>query len=173
MRRFETLTGVAIPLATQNADTDIILSAEHLKVVTRTGLDCHAFAKLRIEPGSVFDDPRNIGAPILIAGDNFGCGSSREHAAWAIAGMGIRAILAPSFADIFASNAFKNGILLVELPRAQIERLLAVAQEAEITVDLEHQVVTTPDQDRLVTLRPWIAAAAHGCRPTTAEEEIA
>jgi len=148
MKRFETVSGPAIPLGAQNVDTDIIISAEHLKVVTRSGLGRHAFAKLRGEPGNLFDQPRYAGAPILIAGDNFGCGSSREHALWALDDMGIRAVIAPGFADIFAGNAFKNGILLVTLPQETVDRLMAVAPEVEITVDLENQVVTTPNQDR-------------------------
>ncbi|MDO9488262.1 MAG: 3-isopropylmalate dehydratase small subunit, partial [Sphingomonadaceae bacterium] len=90
----------------------------------------------------------NAGAPILIAGDNFGCGSSREHAPWALADLGFRVVIAPSFADIFAGNAFKNGMLLVVLPQAQIDRLMEIAAEHEISVDLENQVVTTPFQDR-------------------------
>ena len=96
----------------------------------------------------MFDDLRFAGAPILIAGDNFGCGSSREHAAWALADLGIACVIAPSFSDIFAGNAFKNGILTVVLPQAQIDRLLEVAQTDPIHVDLEHQTVTTPFQDR-------------------------
>ena len=88
------------------------------------------------------------GAPVLIAGDNFGCGSSREHAPWALTDMGFRAVIAPSFADIFSGNAFKNGMLLVALPQEQIDRLMEIAETDEITIDLENQVVTTPYQDR-------------------------
>jgi 3-isopropylmalate/(R)-2-methylmalate dehydratase small subunit len=146
LQAFRTLAGAAIPLGADNIDTDVIIPAVHLKTISRAGLGRHAFGTLRADPDNVFD--ANAGAPILIAGDNFGCGSSREHAPWAIADMGIRVVIAPSFADIFAGNAFKNGILLVTLPRAAIDRLLAVAAETEITVDLENQVVTTPFQDR-------------------------
>ena len=96
----------------------------------------------------MFDDPRWAGAPIIIAGDNFGCGSSREHAAWALLDMGVKAVIAPSFSDIFAGNAFKNGILTVALPQAAIDRLMGVAETDPISIDLEHQVVTTPFQDR-------------------------
>jgi 3-isopropylmalate/(R)-2-methylmalate dehydratase small subunit len=96
----------------------------------------------------VFDDPEFTGAPILIAGDNFGCGSSREHAAWALRDMGIRAVVAPSFSDIFAGNAFKNGILAVVLAQDQVDRLLDVARTDPVRIDLENQVVTTPFQDR-------------------------
>lgn len=148
MQAFTTLTGVAVPFGQANVDTDVIIPARFLKTVTRTGLGKGAFAALREDPDNIFDQPRNLGAPILIAGDNFGCGSSREHAPWALADMGFRVVIAPSFADIFASNAFKNGMLLVALPKAEVDRLLGIASEHEITVDLENQVVTTPFQDR-------------------------
>ncbi len=146
LQTFRTLTGAAIPLGADNIDTDVIIPAVHLKTISRAGLGVHAFATLRRDPANVID--ANAGAPILIAGDNFGCGSSREHAPWAIADLGIRVVIAPSFADIFAGNAFKNGILLVTLPREAIDRLLAVAADQPITVDLDNQVVTTPYQDR-------------------------
>jgi 3-isopropylmalate/(R)-2-methylmalate dehydratase small subunit len=119
-----------------------------LKTIQRAGLGRHAFETLRAVPGNVFDSPEFAGAPILIAGDNFGCGSSREHAAWALADMGVRAVIAPSFSDIFSGNAFKNGILTVELPQAAIDRLLEVARELPLTVDLETMTVTSPLQDR-------------------------
>ena len=141
--------GRAIPLGLKNVDTDIIIPARWLKTITREGLGAGAFETLRGEPGNVIDDPAYRGAPILIAGDNFGCGSSREHAAWALGDLGIRVVIAPSFSDIFSGNAVKNGILPVVLPQAQIDRLLDVARGGEaITVDLEHQTVTTPYQDR-------------------------
>ncbi len=149
MRKFETLTGVAIPFGRANIDTDVIIPARFLKTITRAGLGKHAFAGLRENlPDNIFDSERNSGAPILIAGDNFGCGSSREHAPWAIADMGVRVVVAPSFADIFSGNAFKNGIVLVALPQAQIDRLMEIAETHHITVDLENQVITTPFQDR-------------------------
>jgi len=140
--------GRAIPFGAKNVDTDVIIPAHWLKTVTREGLGKGAFETVRVQPGNVFDDPEFAGAPILIAGDNFGCGSSREHAAWALADMGVTAVVAPSFSDIFAGNAFKNGILAVVLPQAQVDRLLEVARTDPITIDLEHQVVTTPFQDR-------------------------
>ena len=97
----------------------------------------------------MFDDPAYAGAPILIAGDNFGCGSSREHAAWALADMGVRAVVAPSFSDIFSGNAFKNGILTVVLPQVAIDRLMAAAAQSDpIDIDLDAQTVTTRFQDR-------------------------
>ena len=148
MTPFTTVSGVAIPFGQANVDTDLIIPARFLKTVTRTGLGAGAFAALRQTPDNIFDAPRHLRAPILIAGDNFGCGSSREHAPWALADLGIRVVIAPGFADIFAGNAFKNGLLLVELPQAQVDQLMRVAGEVEITVDLENQVVTTPFQDR-------------------------
>ena len=148
MQPFADLTGIAVPFGAANVDTDVIIAARYLKTVTRAGLGKGAFSTLREDPDNLFDAPRNVGAPILIAGDNFGCGSSREHAPWALADMGFRVVIAPSFADIFGGNAFKNGMLLVALPQDQINRLLDIAAEHEITIDLENQVVTTPFQDR-------------------------
>ena len=148
MTPFTTLTGTAVPFGAENVDTDVIIPARFLKTITRSGLGKSAFATLRADPDNVFDTARNSGAPILIAGDNFGCGSSREHAPWALADMGFRVVIAPSFADIFSGNAFKNGMLLVVLPQEQIDRLMAVAADEPVTVDLENQVVTTPYQDR-------------------------
>jgi len=142
------VNGHAIPFGRKNVDTDVIIPAHYLKTITRNGLGKGAFETVRAEAGNVFDAPENIGAPILIAGDNFGCGSSREHAAWALLDMGITAVIAPSFSDIFSGNAFKNGILTVCLPQAAIDRLMEVAREQPIDIDLETQSVTTPFQDR-------------------------
>jgi 3-isopropylmalate/(R)-2-methylmalate dehydratase small subunit len=140
--------GRAYPFGRKNVDTDVIIGAEHLKTINRRGLGAHAFETVRAEPGNVLDDPAYAGAPILIAGDNFGCGSSREHAAWALADMGVEAVIAPSFSDIFSGNAFKNGIVPVVLPQAAVDRLMEVARELPITVDLETMTVTSPLQDR-------------------------
>jgi 3-isopropylmalate/(R)-2-methylmalate dehydratase small subunit len=140
--------GRAYPFGAKNIDTDVIISAEWLKTTTREGLGKGAFESLRAKGDSVFDDPDYAGSPILIAGDNFGCGSSREHAAWALLDLGITAVIAPSFSDIFSGNAFKNGILTVVLPQEQIDRLMEVAKSDPIHVDLENQTVTTPFQDR-------------------------
>ena len=142
------IEGRAYPFGLKNADTDLIIPARWLKTVTREGLGRGAFEALRQDPDNVFDRPEFSGAPIIIAGDNFGCGSSREHAAWALLDMGVKAVIAPSFSDIFAGNAFKNGILTVALPQAAIDRLMEVAETDPISIDLEHQVVTTPFQDR-------------------------
>lgn len=140
--------GRAYPFGLKNVDTDVIIPARWLKTVTREGLGRGAFEALREDPDNVFDRLEFAGSPILIAGDNFGCGSSREHAAWALLDMGVKAVIAPSFSDIFSGNAFKNGILTVVLPQEQVDRLLEVAQTDPITIDLESQVVTTPFQDR-------------------------
>jgi 3-isopropylmalate/(R)-2-methylmalate dehydratase small subunit len=148
MQPVTTVSGTAYPWGAKNIDTDIIIPAHWLKTITRTGLSRGAFETVRGTPGNVFDDPRYAGAPILIAGDNFGCGSSREHAAWALADMGVRAVIAPSFSDIFSGNAFKNGIVPVVLPQAAVDRLVEVAKDQPITVDLETMTVTTPFQDR-------------------------
>ncbi|MBL8647787.1 MAG: 3-isopropylmalate dehydratase small subunit [Sphingosinicella sp.] len=148
MDAFKILTGIAVPFGAKNVDTDVIIPARFLKTIQRAGLGKGAFAVIRENPDNIFDQPRHKGAPVLIAGDNFGCGSSREHAPWALTDMGFRIVIAPSFADIFSGNAFKNGMLLVALPQEQIDRLMEVAETDEITVDLENQVVTTPYQDR-------------------------
>jgi 3-isopropylmalate/(R)-2-methylmalate dehydratase small subunit len=148
MTPVDTIEGRAYPLGLKNVDTDVIIPAHYLKTITRAGLGAGAFETIRREPGNVFDDPAYAGAPILIAGDNFGCGSSREHAAWALADMGVAAVIAPSFSDIFSGNAFKNGILTVVLPQEAIDRLIETAKDQPITIDLETQTVTTPYQDR-------------------------
>jgi 3-isopropylmalate/(R)-2-methylmalate dehydratase small subunit len=149
MQPLTRVEGRAIPLGLKNVDTDIIIPAKWLKTISREGLGVGAFETLRAEPSNVIDDPAYAGAPVLIAGDNFGCGSSREHAAWALGDLGIRVVIAPSFSDIFSGNAVKNGILPVVLPQAAVDRLLEVAREGQpISVDLEHQTVTTPYQDR-------------------------
>jgi 3-isopropylmalate/(R)-2-methylmalate dehydratase small subunit len=140
--------GRAYPWGAKNVDTDVIIPAHWLKTISRAGLGKGAFETVRAQPGNIFDDPRYAGAPILIAGDNFGCGSSREHAAWALMDMGVQAIIAPSYSDIFSGNAVKNGIVPVVLPQDAIDRLVEVAKTDDVTVDLETMTVTTPFQDR-------------------------
>ena len=151
MEKFTQLKGIAAPLRMINIDTDIIIPKQFLKTIKRTGLGIHAFNDIRYnEDGSEKSDfPLNQkayrGAPILLTGENFGCGSSREHAPWAILDMGIRCIIAPSFADIFYNNSFKNGILPIELPKEQVEELMVSAEEepdALLEVDLEKQTIT-------------------------------
>lgn len=150
MMPLTTVSGRAIPLGLKNVDTDVIIPARWLKTISREGLGKGAFETIRAEPGNIFDQPEFAGAPILVAGDNFGCGSSREHAAWALADLGIRVVIAPSFSDIFSGNAVKNGILPMVLPQASVDRLLEVAATDPIDVDLESQTVTTRFQDRFV-----------------------
>ncbi len=140
--------GRAYPWGAKNIDTDIIIPAHWLKTTTREGLGKGAFESVRAEPGNIFDDPRYAGSPVLIAGENFGCGSSREHAAWALGDMGVKAVIAPSFSDIFSGNAIKNGIVTVVLPQAAVDRLVEVARDHPVTIDLETMTVTTPFQDR-------------------------
>lgn len=142
------IAGRAIPLGLKNVDTDLIIPAHWLKTITREGLGRGAFESLREDPQNPFDSSEFAGAPILIAGDNFGCGSSREHAAWALLDLGIKAVIAPSFSDIFSGNAYKNGMLTVALPQDQVDRLLEIAKTDPVTIDLESQIVTTPFQDR-------------------------
>lgn len=148
MTPLEKVEGRAIPFGLKNVDTDVIIPAHWLKTTSREGMGKGAFETLRADPDNLFDSAAYKGAPILIAGDNFGCGSSREHAAWALLDMGITCVIAPSFSDIFSGNAFKNGILTVVLPQEAVDRLLEVAQDQPIDIDLETQTVTTPFQDR-------------------------
>ena len=148
MEPVTTIDGRAIPFGRKNIDTDVIIPAAWLKTISREGLGKGAFEALRKDPDNLFDSATFKGAPVLIAGDNFGCGSSREHAAWALLDLGIKAVIAPSFSDIFSGNAFKNGILTVVLPQEAIDRLMDVAATDPIHIDLEAQTVTTPFQDR-------------------------
>lgn len=148
MAPIEKVEGRAIPLGLKNVDTDVIIPAHWLKTTSREGMGRGAFESLRADPDNLFDQPEYQKAPILIAGDNFGCGSSREHAAWALGDLGIRVVIAPSYSDIFSGNAVKNGILPVVLPQSAIDRLLEVAATDPIHVDLDTQTVTTPFQDR-------------------------
>ncbi|HEX6978798.1 MAG TPA: 3-isopropylmalate dehydratase small subunit [Alphaproteobacteria bacterium] len=154
MDKFTTLTGVAAPLPMINVDTDMIIPKQHLKTIKRTGLGKALFDELRYTPDGkenpdfVLNKPAYRNAKILIAGENFGCGSSREHAPWALLDFGIRCILAPSFADIFYNNCFKNGILPIKLPQETIDRLMEDAKNganATFTIDLAKQEITRPD----------------------------
>lgn len=148
MTPIDKVEGRAIPLGLKNVDTDVIIPAHWLKTTSREGMGRGAFESLRADPDNLFDQPEYQQAPILIAGDNFGCGSSREHAAWALGDLGIRVVIAPSYSDIFSGNAVKNGILPVVLPQSAIDRLMEVAATDPIHVDLDTQTVTTPFQDR-------------------------
>ena len=154
MQKFEKLTGIAAPMPLVNIDTDMIIPKGFLKTIKRTGLGVHAFDEMRYNldgtenPDFVLNKPQYRKAEILIAGDNFGCGSSREHAPWALADFGIKAIVSTSFADIFFNNSFKNGLLPIVLPQAQVDLLMKDAEKGEnarMTVDLEAQEITTSD----------------------------
>ena len=151
MEPFKTLTSLAAPLDRANVDTDQIIPKQFLKRIERTGygdflfFDWRQTASGEQDPTFVVNDPRYKGAQILVAGKNFGCGSSREHAAWALSDFGFRCVIAPTFADIFFSNAGKNGIVLVRLSEEQVDRLLQNAQNIpgyQLTVSLEEQKVT-------------------------------
>ena len=154
MQKFTTLSATAAPLPMINVDTDKIIPKQFLRTIKRTGLAEGLFYEMRFDeqgqpkPGFVLDEPAYKHAKILIAGENFGCGSSREHAPWALLDAGIRCVIAPSFGDIFYNNCFKNGILPVELPQEQVDLLMDDAQRganAVVTVDLERQEITGPD----------------------------
>ncbi len=148
MQKFETLTGIAAPLPLNNVDTDMIIPKQFLKTIKRTGLSEGLFYEMRYdEKGVKIEDfvlhqAPWTGAEILVSGNNFGCGSSREHAPWALLDFGIRSVIAPSFADIFYNNCFKNGILPIRLPKEQVDVLMEAAkQQQEISVDLPNQQV--------------------------------
>ncbi|MEJ0047624.1 MAG: 3-isopropylmalate dehydratase small subunit [Rhodospirillales bacterium] len=158
MQPFTTLTAIAAPLPVANVDTDKIIPARFLKTIKRSGLGKHLFDGLRFDaegaerPEFVLNQPPYRDAKILIAHENFGCGSSREHAPWALLDFGITCVIAPDFADIFYNNCFKNGVLPVRLPRAVCDALMADArlgQNARITVDLHDQVVIRPNGERI------------------------
>jgi 3-isopropylmalate/(R)-2-methylmalate dehydratase small subunit len=154
MEKFAKLTGVAAPMPMINIDTDKIFPAIYLKTIKRTGLSKHLFEEIRFradgseDPDFVLNQEPYRKAQILVAGDNFGCGSSREHAPWALLDFGIRCVIAPSFADIFYNNCFKNGLLPVALPQAVVDQLMQDAEKganAVLTVDLESQTISRPD----------------------------
>ena len=154
MDKFTTLTGVAAPLPMINIDTDMIIPKQFLKTIKRTGLGKNLFDEMRYTPDGkenpdfVLNKTAWRKAGILVAGANFGCGSSREHAPWAILDFGIRCVIAPSFADIFYNNCFKNGILPIVLPQAEVDKLMDDANRganATVTIDLEKQEIRGPD----------------------------
>lgn len=154
MEKFTKLTGVAAPLPVVNIDTDMIIPKDYLKTIKRTGLGKGLFAEARykddgsVNPDFVLNKPAYQNAKILVAGDNFGCGSSREHAPWALLDFGIRCVISTSFADIFYNNCFKNGILPIVVSPEDLEKLMDDAQRgsnAVLTVDLESQEITGPD----------------------------
>ncbi|MEP4341328.1 MAG: 3-isopropylmalate dehydratase small subunit, partial [Lentilitoribacter sp.] len=154
MEKFTTLTGVAAPYPVINIDTDMIIPKDYLKTIKRTGLSVGLFAESRFnedgseKPDFVLNKPAYRNAEILVAGDNFGCGSSREHAPWALLDFGIRCVISTSFADIFYNNCFKNGILPIVVTAEELEKLLDDAERGSnstLTVDLESQQIKGPD----------------------------
>ncbi|MDX2307021.1 MAG: 3-isopropylmalate dehydratase small subunit [Hyphomicrobium sp.] len=155
MDKFVKLTGVAAPLPLRNIDTDMIIPKQFLKTIKRTGLGKSLFFEMRYDPATgaevpdfVLNKPQYRKAQILVTGENFGCGSSREHAPWALLDFGIRCVIAPDFADIFYNNCFQNGILPIKLSQADVDKLLDDASRganATLTVDLEAQEIRGPD----------------------------
>ena len=153
MDKFDTLTSVAAPMNMINVDTDMVIPKQYLKTIARTGLGKHLFAEMRYDdqgnenPDFVLNQPAYRDAEILVADENFGCGSSREHAPWALLDFGIKCVIAPSFADIFYNNCFKNGILPIALPKEDWEKVMDDAERganAKLTIDLEAQTITGP-----------------------------
>ena len=158
MDKFTTLTGIAAPLPLINIDTDMIIPKQFLKTIKRSGLGKNLLDEMRFDqsgnelPEFVLNKPAYRDAQILVAGDNFGCGSSREHAPWALLDFGIRCVIAPSFADIFFNNCFKNGILPIPLPQEDVDKLMDDASNganATLTIDLEAQEITRPDGQKI------------------------
>lgn len=158
MQKFDKLTGVAAPLPIINVDTDMIIPKDYLKTILRTGLGTGLFAELRYNedgsenPDFVLNKPAYRNAEILVAGDNFGCGSSREHAPWALLDFGIRCVISTSFADIFYNNCFKNGILPIRVTPEQLDLLMDDAERgsnARLTIDLETQTIAGPDGGKI------------------------
>ncbi len=152
MDKFNTLSGTAAPMTLDNIDTDMIIPKQFLKTIKRSGLGKVVFNDMRYDPdGSekpefVLNQPQYRDAKVIVAGDNFGCGSSREHAPWALADFGIRSVISTSFADIFFNNCAKNGILLITLPKSGVDQLMKDAQQAAtLDIDLRTQTVTRPD----------------------------
>jgi 3-isopropylmalate/(R)-2-methylmalate dehydratase small subunit len=154
MDKFEAFSGIAAPMPLMNIDTDMILPKQYLKTIKRSGLGVHLFEELRYDldgneaPDFVLNKPQYRAAEIIVAGDNFGCGSSREHAPWALKDFGVRCIISTSFADIFFHNCFKNGILPITLPQKQVDLLMEDAERganARMTVDLIAQEITSSD----------------------------
>ncbi len=154
MDKFTTLTGIAAPLPLRNIDTDMIIPKQFLKTILRTGLGKSLFYEMRYDQDGkevadfVLNKPAYRNASILVTGENFGCGSSREHAPWALLDFGIRCVIAPDFADIFYNNCFQNGILPIKLPQSEVDKLLDDASRgsnATLTIDLEAQEIRGPD----------------------------
>jgi len=154
MNAIKNIHGIAIPMNMTDIDTDIIIPAQYLTSTSQSGYGENAFSRLKTDPDFVLNQKKYQQAPILITGSNFGCGSSREHAVWAIKELGIQAIIAPSFADIFANNAKKNGLLLIEQPQSIVDNLLHNADDKELilTIDIEDQTIKADNLNLEFTL---------------------
>ncbi len=163
MQKFNKLTAIAAPMPIINIDTDMIIPKQFLKTVKRTGLGANLFDEMRFTPEGkeipefILNKEPYRKSGIIVAGDNFGCGSSREHAPWSLLDFGVRCVIAPSFADIFYNNCFKNGILPLQLPKEQVDELMAVAASGnpEITVDLEGQFVIAQNKKYEFKIDPF------------------
>ena len=158
MEAVSRVAGRAIPMDRSNVDTDQIIPAKYLKRIERTGYGPFAFEAWRRDPDFVLNDPAYDGAAIMLAKHNFGSGSSREHAVWAIEGLGVRALIAPSFADIFRNNCFQGGILTVELPEEDVDELMLRCTEdpsTEIEIDLDTQTVRAAEWERSFEIDPF------------------
>ncbi|HAK97979.1 MAG TPA: 3-isopropylmalate dehydratase small subunit [Rhodobiaceae bacterium] len=158
MEKFTTFEGIAAPLDMINVDTDMIVPKQFLKTIKRSGLGANVFDEMRFRPdGSEIEDfvlnqSDYRQSQILVAGDNFGCGSSREHAPWALLDFGFRCVIAPSFADIFFNNCFKNGILPIALPQAEVDKLMSDAKQGNgtvLSINLEAQTITRPNGEAI------------------------
>jgi 3-isopropylmalate/(R)-2-methylmalate dehydratase small subunit len=158
MEKFTTFEGIVAPLDMINVDTDMIVPKQFLKTIKRSGLGANVFDEMRFRPdGSEIEDfvlnqPDYRQSQILVAGDNFGCGSSREHAPWALLDFGFRCVIAPSFADIFFNNCFKNGILPIALPQAEVDKLMSDAKQGNgtvLSINLEGQTITRPNGETI------------------------
>ena len=158
MEKFTTFEGIVAPLDMINVDTDMIVPKQFLKTIKRSGLGANVFDEMRFRPdGSEIEDfvlnqPDYRQSQILVAGDNFGCGSSREHAPWALLDFGFRCVIAPSFADIFFNNCFKNGILPIALPQAEVDKLMSDAKQGNgtvLSINLEAQTITRPNGEAI------------------------
>jgi 3-isopropylmalate/(R)-2-methylmalate dehydratase small subunit len=149
------IVGPVIPFGRANVDTDLIIPARYMRTVGRDGLGAGAFEALRGTPGNVFDHPLYRGAPILVAGANFGCGSSREHAVWALQQIGIMAVIAPSFGEIFEGNALRNGLVAMRLPEDAVEALLELNPQQHVAIDIAGERVIAPHGEIAFQLDPF------------------
>ena len=157
MKAIKHINGLVIPMNISDIDTDIIIPAQYLTSTTQTGYGEHAFARLRADKDFVLNQAKYKNAPILLTLENFGCGSSREHAVWAIKELGIQAIIAPSFADIFTNNATKNGLLLIQQAANIVDKLMqqATNEDLSLSIDIEQEKIKTHDSELNFSINPF------------------